>query len=80
MGKKRLLVDIGSIFTKIVAIDLEQEIVLTEKWSSRQAKTLEHVFQFAINSRCLSGKASSRIERRHCDPAVEVEYRALLAG
>jgi len=41
MGKKRLLVDIGSIFTKIVAIDLEQEIVLTEKWSSRQAKTLE---------------------------------------
>ena len=29
MGKKRLLVDIGSIFTKIVAIDLEQEIVLS---------------------------------------------------
>ncbi len=29
MGKKKLLVDIGSTFTKIVAIDLEQEIVLS---------------------------------------------------
>lgn len=29
MGEKRLLVDIGSTFTKIVAIDLDQEIVLS---------------------------------------------------
>jgi uncharacterized protein (TIGR01319 family) len=29
MGEKRLLVDIGSTFTKIVAVDLDQEIVLS---------------------------------------------------